>query len=79
MTMTTLGQPLAADRSAPGHFFASAVDIRAGGNFLARLVRIRRGRAELDELPDYLLRDIGIQRSEIRSVTRYGRSGDRSG
>ncbi|TPM29108.1 DUF1127 domain-containing protein [Mesorhizobium sp. B2-2-2] len=34
---------------------------------IARIIRIRRDRARLWELPDYLLRDIGINRSEIQS------------
>lgn len=72
--MTALGQELAANRSALGRFFAIAIDIcRVGGSFLARIIRIRRDRAWLDELPDYLLRDIGIGRAEIRAVTRLGR------
>ncbi|MDG4899711.1 MULTISPECIES: DUF1127 domain-containing protein [unclassified Mesorhizobium] len=40
---------------------------------LARILRNRRGRATLDELPDYLLRDIGIEGAEIRLATRLGR------
>ncbi|WP_165349926.1 MULTISPECIES: DUF1127 domain-containing protein [unclassified Mesorhizobium] len=39
---------------------------------VARIVRIRRDRATLDELPDYLLRDIGIERAEIRWMTSHG-------
>ncbi|WP_210345617.1 DUF1127 domain-containing protein [Mesorhizobium sp. J8] len=38
----------------------------------ARTVRIRRDRAWLDELPDYLLRDIGIERSEISLAVWFG-------
>ncbi|RWA66810.1 MAG: DUF1127 domain-containing protein [Mesorhizobium sp.] len=79
MTMTALGQELVANRSVLGHFFAIAIDIcRVGGSFLARIIRIRRDRAWLDELPDHLLRDIGIERAEIRSSTRLGRKGGRS-
>ncbi|TIX46737.1 MAG: DUF1127 domain-containing protein [Mesorhizobium sp.] len=36
------------------------------------MIRIRRDRARLHEFPDHLLRDIGIDRSEIALVTRYG-------
>lgn len=39
---------------------------------VARAIRIRRDRAHLHELPDHLLRDIGISRSEIDSVTMFG-------
>ncbi|WP_404926066.1 DUF1127 domain-containing protein [Mesorhizobium sp. ORM16] len=39
---------------------------------IARVIRIRRDRARLCELPDYLLRDIGINRSEIQSITWFG-------
>ncbi|RWA82645.1 MAG: DUF1127 domain-containing protein [Mesorhizobium sp.] len=79
MTMTALGQELVANRSVLGRFFAIAIDIcRVGGSFLARIIRIRRDRAWLDELPDHLLRDIGIERAEIRSSTRLGRKGGRS-
>ncbi|MDX8521575.1 DUF1127 domain-containing protein [Mesorhizobium dulcispinae] len=77
--MTILGQQLTANRSALGRFFAAVVEIsHSGGNLLARIVRIRRDRVTLDELPDYLLRDIGIERSEIRSITRFGRREDGS-
>ncbi|MBZ9987552.1 DUF1127 domain-containing protein [Mesorhizobium sp. BH1-1-5] len=40
------------------------------------MVRLRRDRVWLDELPDHLLRDIGIKRSEISSVIWHGRSQD---
>ncbi|MBZ9854940.1 DUF1127 domain-containing protein [Mesorhizobium sp. CA13] len=39
---------------------------------ITRIIRIRRDRARLCELPDYLLRDIGINRSEIQSITWFG-------
>ncbi|MDX8510822.1 DUF1127 domain-containing protein [Mesorhizobium captivum] len=72
--MTILGQEFVANRSALGRSFATAIEIcRSGISPLARIVRIRRDRARLDELPDYLLRDIGIGRAEIRAVTRLGR------
>jgi len=38
------------------------------------VIRVRRDRAWLADLPDYLLRDIGITRSQISSVTRLGRT-----
>lgn len=72
--MTIFGRELVADRTALSRSFAAAVAIsRATGHALARIVRIRRDRARLDELPDYLLHDIGVGRSEIRSITRFGR------
>ncbi|WP_192253475.1 DUF1127 domain-containing protein [Mesorhizobium silamurunense] len=77
--MTILGQQLTAHQSAPGRFFAAILEIcHSSRGLLARIVRIRRDRARLDELPDYLLRDIGIERPEIRSITRFGRSEDGS-
>jgi uncharacterized protein YjiS (DUF1127 family) len=35
-------------------------------------IEIRRSRRQLESLPDYLLRDIGIHRSLIHSVTLHG-------
>ena len=35
-------------------------------------IEIRRSRRQLESLPDYLLRDIGIHRSMIHSVTLHG-------
>ncbi|WP_083354622.1 MULTISPECIES: DUF1127 domain-containing protein [unclassified Mesorhizobium] len=69
-----------AGQSADGRFSATAVEIcHSGLRFVARMVRIRRDRAWLNELPDYLLRDIGIKRSEISSVTWHGRNTGRGG
>ncbi|MDG4890290.1 DUF1127 domain-containing protein [Mesorhizobium sp. WSM4887] len=72
--MTILGQELAANHSALGRFLVAIFEIcRSGGGVLARILRNRRGRATLDELPDYLLRDIGIEGAEIRLAIRLGR------
>jgi uncharacterized protein YjiS (DUF1127 family) len=38
-----------------------------------RFYRIRAARHALGSMPDYLLHDIGISRSEIDTVTRNGR------
>ncbi|MER9631836.1 DUF1127 domain-containing protein [Mesorhizobium sp. M0296] len=46
----------------------------AGGTMLAavwRFIRIQRDRRQLNELPDYLLRDVGITRFEINSITWF--------
>ena len=46
----------------------------AGGTMLAavwRFIRIRRDRRQLCELPDHILRDVGITRSEIDSITLF--------
>ena len=80
MPTLRMGMKPVAGRSPNGRFFAAAAEIcRSGPSLLARIVRIRRDRAWLDELPDYLLRDIGIKRSEISSATwsdgRTGRGG----
>jgi|EndMetStandDraft_8_1072994.scaffolds.fasta_scaffold483081_2 uncharacterized protein YjiS (DUF1127 family) len=63
-----------ADRPIGWRFFVTANEkCRAGLNAVARIVRVRRDRALLDELPDHLLRDIGISRLEIRLATSFGR------
>ncbi|ESZ22344.1 hypothetical protein X737_03605 [Mesorhizobium sp. L48C026A00] len=36
-----------------------------------RSIRIQRDRRQLYELPDYILRDVGITRSEINSITSF--------
>jgi len=65
----------AAELSATERFRAAAVEIcRFGRNALVHVIRVRRDRAWLADLPDYLLRDIGITRSQISSVTRLGRT-----
>jgi uncharacterized protein YjiS (DUF1127 family) len=67
-----------ADPSLIERFYPAAMDIyRRGRSSLGRILRVRRDRAWLDDLPDYLLRDVGIQRSEISSVTRLGRTDGR--
>ena len=38
---------------------------------IERAVRLRRDRATLSEMPDHLLKDIGISRSNIISVARF--------
>lgn len=46
--------------------------IGRGMRSVHRISRIRRGRAQLYEMPDYMLKDIGISRCEIQLATRYG-------
>jgi uncharacterized protein YjiS (DUF1127 family) len=65
-------------RSAPvtsptdGRFSAVILEMcLACPRLLARIMRMRRDRAQLHELPDHLLRDIGLNRSEIASITRF--------
>ena len=41
---------------------------------MKRFYRIRAARRALGSMPDYLLHDIGISRSEIDTVTRNGRA-----
>ncbi|MER8470968.1 DUF1127 domain-containing protein [Mesorhizobium sp. M0991] len=46
----------------------------AGGTMLAAVwhfIRIQRDRRQLNELPDYILRDVGITRFEINSITWF--------
>ena len=42
---------------------------------IRRRANIRAGRRHLQALPDHMLRDIGISRSEIVSAAEHGRSG----
>jgi uncharacterized protein YjiS (DUF1127 family) len=39
---------------------------------VARRAAARRARRELYELPDFMLSDLGISRSEVASVVRHG-------
>lgn len=72
MSVLRTGPEFIVDQPTTGRFFAMAIAIcRRGLRALARIFRIRRDRAWLEDLPDYLLRDIGIDRSEISSVIRY--------
>ncbi|MER9865929.1 DUF1127 domain-containing protein [Mesorhizobium sp. M0136] len=67
---------LIADHPDSSRFVAAIVEMwLAVPRALARIIRIRRDRALLYELPDYLLRDIGINRSEIQSITWLGGRG----
>jgi uncharacterized protein YjiS (DUF1127 family) len=45
--------------------------IGRGMRFVNRASRMRRGRAQLYKMSDHILKDIGISRSEILSVTRF--------
>jgi uncharacterized protein YjiS (DUF1127 family) len=45
----------------------------AAPHALVRMLRRQRDREHLYELPDHLLRDIGIDRVEIASIVRFGR------
>ena len=54
--------------------FAAIVVVRR----IRRNLKIRADRRLLEAMPDHLLSDIGISRSEICSATRYGRD-DRPG
>lgn len=80
MPTLRIGMKPVARPSVNERLIATAVEIcRSGLRIVARIIRIRRDCAWLDELPDYLLRDIGIKRSEISSVTRFGGKTDRDG
>jgi len=39
--------------------------------FCRHAVETRRGRAQLQKMPDHMLKDIGISRCEILSITRF--------
>lgn len=47
---------------------------RAIYDYAERSHRRRRDRAIMLEMPDYLLKDIGISRSDIESVVMFGES-----
>jgi uncharacterized protein YjiS (DUF1127 family) len=70
--MTTITMPRAGGLSETG---LSSMVAAASTAFAAivRAFRIRRDRHLLQSMPDYLLRDIGIRRSEINAVTEFGR------
>lgn len=42
-------------------------------NRIRRRIEVNRNKRLLSELPDHILRDIGITRGEINAVARYGR------
>ena len=70
--MTTLALPRGWWRSAVASnpiLFAAIVVTRR----IRRNLKIRADRRLLEAMPDRLLSDIGISRSEIGSATRYGR------
>ncbi|TGQ56874.1 DUF1127 domain-containing protein [Mesorhizobium sp. M1C.F.Ca.ET.193.01.1.1] len=72
--MTLFWQQRITNRPAPGRLLAASIEAwRSARRTVARTLRIRRDRVWLDELPDHLLRDIGISRVEIWSATRFGR------
>lgn len=61
-------------REASGSHLPERLSLAVGGLFrlIGRQVALRRARRELLGMPDYMLADMGISRSEIASVVRYG-------
>ena len=47
--------------------------VRAAAGQVRRRLAIRNDRRRLAEMPDHLLADIGISRSEIANATEFGR------
>jgi uncharacterized protein YjiS (DUF1127 family) len=47
---------------------------KTGIRSVARFMELRRAERQLGSLPNYLLRDMGISRSQVGSAIRYGRS-----
>jgi uncharacterized protein YjiS (DUF1127 family) len=43
--------------------------IRQGTRFVDHAIRMKRDRAKLEQMPDHILKDIGISRSEILFAT----------
>lgn len=72
MSLMTSHAPSAASESG----FLSRVGGFAGSLFagLADWHRVRRNTLELSALSDESLKDIGIERSQIERIARYGRS-----
>jgi uncharacterized protein YjiS (DUF1127 family) len=66
---------MSATFASPSAFVAAATggSIRQAWQSLSRFLAHRRARRHLAELPDYLLKDIGIGRSEIEPAVRDGR------
>ncbi|HUF57577.1 MAG TPA: DUF1127 domain-containing protein [Thermohalobaculum sp.] len=55
---------------------------RASVSRVRREMRIRRDQRHLKGMPDYILKDVGIHRSEIGAITRFGQGpyrADRTG
>lgn len=69
MSATTLRAPTAAAATGLGRLLADLI----GG--LREHLRIRRATAALNDLSPELLKDLGIERSEIARVARFGRRG----
>ena len=63
--------PITTLRDASGRALAGLRTTLAAG---VRALIARRDERHLMEMPDYLLKDIGIGRSEILSVVRQGRT-----
>jgi uncharacterized protein YjiS (DUF1127 family) len=60
-------------RASQSGFAASAAKVAHAMYYQAeRAWRRRRDRRHIYEMPDYLLKDIGISRSEIDSVVMFG-------
>jgi uncharacterized protein YjiS (DUF1127 family) len=69
--VTTLALTRGWSRTAASNplLFAALVVVRR----IRRRLKVRADRKALHSMPDYLLTDIGISRSEIDSATEYGR------
>ena len=71
--MTTMAMPRSGGLSETGLSSTLAL-ARTVYSASIRAYRIRRDRRILQSMPDYLLHDLGISRSEIDTVTEFGRS-----
>jgi uncharacterized protein YjiS (DUF1127 family) len=69
--MTTTTEIFSNDQSPASHS-AQASYFLAPWARIIQWIEIYRGRRQLEALSDHLLRDIGIDRSMIHSVTRDG-------
>lgn len=53
---------------------ASWIWFKTGIRSVARFMELRRAERQLGSLPNYLLRDMGISRSQVGWAIRHGRS-----
>ncbi len=74
----TLSRPVLIRRpTSPVDMIAAA--FRTAVGHVGRELRIRRDRRHLASMPDHILKDIGIDRSEVVAMTRSGRTAYRTG
>jgi hypothetical protein len=79
MSRISISQGATGARDRSGASMVGSALMQMGAAIFARLFREQRCRHDamlLADLPDYLLKDIGIQRGMILSAVRHGRGRD---